>query len=749
MKLKTEIVNEKQKALIISKINYSFIDILKSHFDKYSVEAFFSSIEPKSFRFFNYVFIIDNLLTVEKIKKYSQIKYIFIFINKNPSNFILKNKNQNIKIIKLNHSYLTAIEIDRILWFVFSQSTEKFLKIDNLAQEKKIIKTNFLKINFFNKNFLIRLLIWLVFIWHTLFIPFILLSYFYIYLSFKQFKKENFQKTTNYILKAKSFFNTSKSLYQLANQTYKLFGISSFPENIINVNELTINSFNEAISIVENTKKIQQLIFTKNKSQAEINDLKLRLKNLDYSLDNIKNNLNDINEKLDFSIDAIKKIKQNLIETQDLLSKSTSFYKYFENILIQNKNSKYVIFFANNMELRPGGGFLGSFAIIEIGNFQVSELKIYDIYDADGQLTAHLDPPKPLEKYLNLPHWFLRDSNFSPDFTVNYQKALFFLEKEMKFTDFDGGILLTTTTIENILSAFNNIYLPDYKEYINSKNFYLKTQLYVEKNFFPGSIQKQTFLSKLVNQIIINLDQASLIKLFLSIKKSLDEKQMVLYFNDENMQKLVDSFFWSGRVIEPKCLINSQNCIVDYLFPYDANVGANKANFFINKFFYLKTTVNSSNTISHLLTIKYENTSPSEIFPTGYFRNYFQILLPKDVLVKSITKNGVLVEDFDENNDIFKSIGFYFEIPPKQSIEIRINYQLNQTLVDNNQIYQLVFQKQIGEKNNDLILDFSFDKNLSLINQNFSPLVKNNQIIYNTSLTTDKIFLIEIKTNKL
>ena len=67
--------------------------------------------------------------------------------------------------------------------------------------------------------------------------------------------------------------------------------------------------------------------------------------------------------------------------------------------------------------------------------------------------------------------------------------------------DFSGGILITTTAVENILYAFNDLYLPDFKEYINAKNFYLKTQLYVEKKFFPGSIQKKTFLSSIVRQI--------------------------------------------------------------------------------------------------------------------------------------------------------------------------------------------------------------------------------------------------------
>jgi len=35
-------------------------------------------------------------------------------------------------------------------------------------------------------------------------------------------------------------------------------------------------------------------------------------------------------------------------------------------------------------------------------------------------------------------------------------------------------------------------------------------------------------------------------------------------------------------------------------------------------------------------------------------------------------------------------------------------------------------------------------KNVYILNQNFSPLVKENQIVYNTNLSADKIFFVEI-----
>jgi len=63
-------------------------------------------------------------------------------------------------------------------------------------------------------------------------------------------------------------------------------------------------------------------------------------------------------------------------------------------------------------------------------------------------------------------------------------------------------------------------------------------------------------------------------------------------------------------------------------------------------------------------------------------------------------------------------------------------------------LYQLVVQKQIGSSNSDLVLQFSLAKNITLTNHNFSPIVKDSEIVYNTSLSTDKIFLMELNKNE-
>ncbi len=743
MKLRTEIIEEKQNALIVSKKNYLFISLLKNELKKVSVSPFYSPFIPKIIKIFHYIFIINESISLEKIGNNKENFFVYIFFGKKNRQINIKNPPKNIKIITVNGDLLEKNEIDKILWFAFSKSNEINLNL-NLSQ---LVKNKLNPIpelthhykKFITKKNLILLSLFSVIILHLAFIPFLFLSLFLNYQNYLALKKNSFKDINN----SSSINEISKKLYSIVRPSYLLFGVAILPDNLIDINEKSLTIVRQTESLLENFKGLEDLFFQPEKTTEQKTILILRIEKTKINLANIQEELNIIAQKIPMSNNYFEPIKKQLLELADSLQKAKKVINYFQDVITEKKPKKYVIFFANNMELRPGGGFIGSFGIFEIGNYNIGNIKVYDIYDADGQLTVHLDPPKPIAKYLSVPHWFFRDSNFSPDFFTNYQKASFFLEKEMKMTDFSGGILLTTTAVENILYAFNDLYLPDFKEYINAKNFYLKTQFYVEKNFFPGSIQKKTFLSSLVRQLQNNFNTVNVKTLFSQIKKSLDEKQITVFLEDQNLQSFFDSSFWSGRVIDPKCTL-SENCITDYVFPYDANVGANKANFFINRFINLKVNIDSQGKIAHFLSLQYKNESPTEVFPTGYYRNYFQILLPLNSALDQITKDGVLVEDIDQIDDQYKLIGFFFELAPGKTVEIKINYQLNELLKTGRNIYQLIVQKQIGAKNSDLILEYQLDKNISILNQNFSPIVKDNQIVYNTSLSTDKIFLIEL-----
>lgn len=736
MVFETEIIHEKQKAIVISKKNYSFLDGLKTRLQGSSVEYFFSSRTPNSLKTFDYFFFINERPSADRIKKYPEKKFILIFLNqksKTHHDF----KYSNIKVVAVEGQHLEETDIDKILWFAFSKTAEDFLKLNPKSFAKPGFESagKFHWQRFMTRKFLFLAVIILVFLYHTLFIVPLLISAASTWISYGRLKKEEISKTEDSLQTAGFYLKLTKQLYTLPRPTFRLLGFALYSDDAIDLLSRSQTVMGEVVSLTKNGKQLASLLFLKNKTNTEKSDVALRLTLANQSLDVISENLAVMAGKLP--------ARFRLTDATELLAKSEKILDYFQKIVSSPIQKKFLIFFANNRELRPGGGFLGSFGILRLGDYTIEGLEVYDVYDADGQLTVRVDPPRPIAEFLNQPYWFLRDSNFSPDFLENYERARFFLEKEMSLTDFDGSILITTTAIENILSAFGNLYIPGYKETVNAQNFYLKTQFQVERDFFPGSTQKRNFLSSFMNQIFINLDRVSLAELGSMVKKSLDEKQIVAYIEDEGIQSFLDSTFWSGRVIEPKCNIQ-ENCIIDFVFPYDANLGANKANYFVNKNLYLKTSIGNDGKISHILSIQYKNNSPSLVFPTGLYRNYFQVLLPRDSVVESVTKNGVLVDQVDQADDVYKRVGFFFEVAPKETVEIKINYSLTRLVSSQKEIYQFVIQKQIGAPNSDFVLELTPASNIQILNQNFSPIVKGREIVYNTSLSTDKIFLIEL-----
>mgnify|MGYP001132250705 CR=1 FL=1 len=761
MPLKTEIIHEKPKIIIISKINYPFISLLRKYLDKYSTDVFIFPEPPPLIEKFNYCFLINDFSSFSpKLLKsipFKRIKTILIIFNnkKRVGKISLSDElNRLIKIVEIQKPILKEEEIEKILWFAFSNTDENHLKLYPLPLASlklpKKEKSFFVKKIFHHiltpKRFLLFVFISFLFL-HILYLFLLIASLSFKYYIFSEIKNERMSSIINPLRISQRLSQISYRVYLLIRPTHLFFSIAILTDNLFDITFQTEKTIEKGYQAYLNTKEIKRLLLKKNKDELEKKYFSLRMKNLSKDVEILVDNLNLLNQKIPADIIFLKKIREELLKWTDALAKARQILLHHDKIFVKDKKNKYLIFFANNRELRPGGGFIGSFGIIEIKDYTLEDIKIYDVYDADGQLKVHFEPPEPIKKYLKIPHWFLRDSNFSPDFFENYQQAKIFLEKELGLKDFSGGILITTSMIEKTLKAFGNIYLPDFNEYINSDNFYLKTQFYAEKNFFPGSIQKKRFLSAITRQVIINLENVSLIKFFQAINDSLNEKQMVVFFEDKNLQKIFSSWYWDGRLIDPSCQNFNIPCLPDYLFFYDANLGVNKANYYLSRMAILKIKIDDNGDVSNRLSIQYKNDSPSENFPGGIYRNYFQVLLPKKSKIKQITKDGILVENYEEEetNVFFKRIGFFFEIAPNKSSLIKIDYQIPYRIISGRQIYQLIIQKQIGATNSDLILEFNFPDNLALINKNFLPLANEKNIIYNTSLDTDKIFFLELK----
>lgn len=381
-----------------------------------------------------------------------------------------------------------------------------------------------------------------------------------------------------------------------------------------------------------------------------------------------------------------------------------------------NSRKKYLVLLQNNMELRPTGGFIGSFGIISFENGQLADIRISDVYSADGQLKGHVEPPASLKKHLGEANWYLRDSNWDPDFPQTAKRVEWFLDKEIA-TQVDGVVAINLFTIKEMVKAVGPLNIPDYNEEINSENLFERAEYHSEINFFPGSTQKKEFLAALTDTLFLraqNAQSSQMIDLGRAFLSSLHSKQTLLYFNNESVQRLFAQLNWTGEIKKESCPPlpgkNEPSCLNDYVYTVDANVGINKANYFVRKKADLLVTIGTDETVTNQLKQTYVNTAKSGAWPAGNYKSYQRIYLPKNIVFKSLKIDGNLVpqEDITFSSVADKTeLAYLLEVPINSTVVVELEYSHLDSLAASGNIYSLYWQKQSGTPDEPLTVSIS------------------------------------------
>jgi hypothetical protein len=417
--------------------------------------------------------------------------------------------------------------------------------------------------------------------------------------------------------------------------------------------------------------------------------------------------------------------------------------------VMSQKKMQLLVLLQNSAELRPGGGFIGSYALLTLEEGRMIDYDVNDVYTADGQLEGHVDPPEVIAQNIDVDGWYLRDSNWSPDFQLNGRNASWFFEKETGVV-VDGVIGVTLEAAKNLLASIGEVHLPGFNETVSADNLFAKAESYSEKNFFPGSTQKQDFLGELFDQMLINLQQGNYQKtqLAMSIIKSFREKEALLWFESEYLNTLATQQNWSGaiRQFNPA----TPDTIADYLYISEANVGVNKANYFLNRAIEKKVYFEDSVSF-HELSIKYENVSKSHDWPSGDYKNYLRILIPEDYKVNKIYTVGsdsvqkeISLEDVDfEKISNKQSVGFLVNVPINSRVTVKFEYSQSISFGDNIR-WVSYWQKQPGFGSTPVTLYLSFPDNFAPTQVEPVATVTAEGVVFNKNLNEDSLFALEL-----
>lgn len=273
-----------------------------------------------------------------------------------------------------------------------------------------------------------------------------------------------------------------------------------------------------------------------------------------------------------------------------------------KNFLGASQDKRYLFVFQNNSELRASGGFLGSYALVDVRDGKIRNLEVPGggSYDTEGGMNVRVVAPKPL--WLVNPLWHFWDANWWPDWPTTAKNLMWFYEKSDGPT-VDGVISVTPTVVEGLLEITGPIDLT--KEYgltIDANNFWETVQKIVEhdniiktnpealagipasstvlasnlplkQNLEVNSANKPKkiigdLMTKILEILPQKLSQDNLIKILALFESSLNEKQVLFYFTDPSLQAEVAKHNFAGEV---------RPTSRDYLLVVNTNIAGQKS----------------------------------------------------------------------------------------------------------------------------------------------------------------------------
>jgi hypothetical protein len=379
---------------------------------------------------------------------------------------------------------------------------------------------------------------------------------------------------------------------------------------------------------------------------------------LRISLDSVQNTLGLAQAELSlllkdrtfpFSVPQVARSGTRIISELSTLRDSAANMDQLVSLFLQLAGFKeprnYLILLQNSTELRATGGFIGSVAVASFEDGRMTDLQVQDVYTFDGQLKGHVEPPAPVRELLGAEHWYLRDSNWDPDFAGSATRAAWFYQKETG-NSVDGVFAINTPFIVEVLKATGPIDLPDYNDRITADNFYGKSLYYTQNDFFPGSTQKKDFLGMLMRALITKITTSrttNMTALFRAMTTSLAGHDLLMMFGSPELQSVVSHYGWAGRVPSTTgCVgVDAASCSFDPLVAVEANMGVNKVNYFVSRMVDRQVTIDTNGSISETVTVTVKNTSGQDRGLS--YRMYLRFLLPSDVAVAGVTLDGAPV----------------------------------------------------------------------------------------------------------
>ncbi len=427
--------------------------------------------------------------------------------------------------------------------------------------------------------------------------------------------------------------------------------------------------------------------------------------------------------------------KSRLPEFEQMAAHGVGYSKFVENLVGARGMRRYLLLFQNPSEMRPTGGFPGSYAVVTFEGGKLKDFFVDDIYNLDGQLRDLIVPPAQLQHIT--PTWAMRDANWFIDFPSSARTISSFFAKEAGYA-VDGVITVSPRVISDILALTGPITLKQYDLTLTSENFLVTIQNEVEYGRNNKELNQPKkilvdaaplFLSKLYSAA-----PTTWLEVFNVFVAGLERKDILFYFRDLNLQSFALENNFGGQVSQTDA---------DYLMLTLSNVKGAKTDAVTDTALKVVTSMDGG-VVRHKLFIS--RTHNGGKTPYGFYNrrnpSYVRVLVPEGAQLASITGNDKLSfaplvdysKGFRTDEDLAKleqtyqtdrergvtvfqeagktGFGFWMLVDPGTTKTVQVEYTVPTAYARSD--YRFVLQKQPGLSLRNFQFDLALPPGISL-----------------------------------
>ncbi len=415
-------------------------------------------------------------------------------------------------------------------------------------------------------------------------------------------------------------------------------------------------------------------------------------------------------------------VRNYIVMAQDFTTGALTAVTEFKPVLEQlpsiagatGERRKYLILFQNDNELRPTGGFLTAYAVVNVEDGKVTPEKSDDIYELDKKFSERLPIPEALGRYLTTEkYWNMRDMNTSPDFKTSMDQFFqYYIEVPGEPREIDGIIAVDTEFLTDLLTVLGPVAVPGYGTFsaetdpaCDCPQIILALSEIITKPTPYLREDRKGILGPLMREILTKsygAPKTQWPQLADVGWQSIQGKHLQLYFVNEEHQTAAEVLKAAGRMPTPQ---DGQ----DFLAIVNANLGGAKSNLFTD--YTVKQIIANppdNGKLTKTLEITYNNNRRADncnleaglLCLNSTLRDWTRIYVPAGSEIIS-------AQGFTEEPRVYEEAGLsvidgFFILEPNSSAKVILEYAVP---YQNPTEYTLDIWKQGGIKSYEMLMD--------------------------------------------